>query len=1044
MESAGPPQNPGVTVFQGSNVDLNANKNVTSGKEFWDYWSLRGSMETVRTNSGTFTTTYPFQNFLPVMPPPKYERTFDQTGIAALNIVNTGTGYQNITSSPKVTITTTGTTPGQDATGQAIVDTNSGKVQQVDVISGGTDYPNGNPPAGVNVTIDPPPGPGTTATAYPQTSGGKVVAIFMLDQGFGYSPIITVTQSGTNTIDPPIIIPNFNPDGTLKAGPAQVLESGAGFDFSSINQPVPTLFAGSGTGATMQIVKPGNILSYATALSGANGGRYASPDGAPPTGVTVHVTPPPNGGPAQQAQAQFSRITQPAPAPKITNPGQYSDNTGVIANYTNAQGTKSSNLPITWAPSGANFVVTALGAGDVSVDAPTQVEFTGGTFTTKAEAVVNPLYDNQPVVTNGGVYSSTDGVTAHFIDDSGATINLTPFFSGAAPNFFVNSVGGSAPAWITTPKPIIFAGGTFTTPAAGSVYPAYSVSSVVSGTNLVGGYESEVQVAFSGGDFSTDPNVRIPKIAIKSLERTKRTIETTDLNVIDGGAGLPGNTVTFAIEGGLGFDAVLDPIVGTNGKILAVRVLRPGSNYLPEGKVFAWVSGGGGSGAVLKVDVASDGSIAEVRVFDGGSGYTSKPSVQLTSKPPPFPPNPDPVFQDNPKGVPSRFNAAVVNGSLKPVDTFIKVPKNPLNEWAQYYAGAENQATTLSTPAVVTFLAPAAFATHNSAALWLASPAPTKTLVEQVLYSSVISQYFTLSSEGVAPFNGAYLGESAPDGYGLGGQLAGAARFIGDIYNMQQKYQTVPPSIPSPYAVNAGGTPYFDSGNKTWNFPVQKDNNPYVSLTGALKTSVQSMQRAISLLFVDPPSSNKPDSGSPNVWKMDYFGLFDPGVGRIVINPTATQPAWGVNSSTNMPGFIPPAENDPKKGLSKWETGMLWSGFGVSDQWNDQHYFYGYYLGSAALAGLFDRAWDISPSPTGSAPDKLWAGKSEMGTALDQLLLTLAYNPDKKELQDPDTGYYRVPGRAVRLPEIRVLRSMERSSVGVRSHPGHHRRGFRL
>ena len=70
----------------------------------------------------------------------------------------------------------------------------------------------------------------------------------------------------------------------------------------------------------------------------------------------------------------------------------------------------------------------------------------------------------------------------------------------------------------------------------------------------------------------------------------------------DAGAGLPGNTVTFAIEGGLGFDAVLDPIVGTNGKILAVRVLRPGSNYLPQGKVFAWVNGGGGSDAALDVE----------------------------------------------------------------------------------------------------------------------------------------------------------------------------------------------------------------------------------------------------------------------------------------------------------------------------------------------------------------------------------------------------------------------------------------------------------
>ena len=221
---------------------------------------------------------------------------------------------------------------------------------------------------------------------------------------------------------------------------------------------------------------------------------------------------------------------------------------------------------------------------------------------------------------------------------------------------------------------------------------------------------------------------------------------------------------------------VLDPIVGTNGKILAVRVLRPGSNYLPQGKVFAWVNGGGGSDAALDVDVAPDGSIANVTVSSGGKEYTSKPSVQLTSKPPPYPPNPDPVFQDNPKGVPSWFNAVVESGSL--TGNFIKLqPNNPANAFAPYYAGAESQATTFSTPAAVTFLAPAAFATHNSAALWLASPAPTKTLVEQVLYSSVISQYFTLSTEGVAPFNGAYLGD-VRSGWLRVGRTAGGRRAI--------------------------------------------------------------------------------------------------------------------------------------------------------------------------------------------------------------------------------------------------------------------------
>jgi hypothetical protein len=159
------------------------------------------------------------------------------------------------------------------------------------------------------------------------------------------------------------------------------------------------------------------------------------------------------------------------------------------------------------------------------------------------------------------------------------------------------------------------------------------------------------------------------------------------------------------------------------------------------------------------------------------------------------------------------------------------------------------------------------------------------------------------------------------------------------------------------------------------------------------------------MLFQNPPSTNAPKGESVlgTTWQEYYYAQYDNAVGRIVINPTATQPAWGVVSSVQLPSTIG-SENDSKTGLSKWEKGMLWSGFGVSDQWNDQHYFYGYYLSSAALAGIFDRAWE--PSINGK-PSNLWASPEQMGTAVDQLLMTLANDPDNAALS---ASLYKVPG----------------------------------
>jgi hypothetical protein len=995
-------------LFNGPPDKFTANKNTKSSLEVWDYWSIKGSLKSF-VMTGTFTTAYPFQNFLPVMPPPKWERNFKQTGIAAVNIISSGTGFKEVKDPPHVDIVVSGTTPGNGAGAKALLDTNTGSVLQVDVVSPGSDYPNGMPPDGVTVNIAPP-AVGRQATAYVQTGGGNLLAVFMKDKGFGYSSIITVDQDGLNNyVDAPVILPRFDQDGNLIPGPATIRESGAGFDFSGSTQPIATLYSGSGSGAILQVVPPGTIYNYKVpVLGGGVTGVYPSADANPPNYVKVHVLPPSGTQAPQEATATFSRTRGDLPVPvKITNPGLYSGTVGVYATYQNSAGDESVHLPVTFEADGPNFKVKSVEGATLYVDAPASVTFHNGTVITPPEAVVYPYFSLRAVATQMGTYSGTAGFTATFNDDSNTPVTLKANWANPNGGFIIDFA--PVRGYVTQPKEVIISGGIFTQPAKATVYPMWEVSGVVSGTNLATGYNQETQVAFTGSSFSTDPAVKVPKLTftITGTAGGKGTITKNDIQVADAGAGLaPERGANFWVEGGLGIDAMLAPVI-VDGKLSAVRIIQKGNNYLSS--IVAQVTGGGGSGAKIDITVSgTDGSIAAATVSNPGSGYTSSPKITLYSSIPTNGRAPDPVFWDNPKGAPAQFVSTIESGTIKPggFNPVVPPPDKVNNiKWAQYFVGTENQSTANSVPASLVFNGTPQFPTYTSASLWYAVPAPAETGVEQVLYSSLIATYANLSSKPQAPFGGAYLGISAPDGYGLGGQISASAKFVGDLYNMQQKFKTIPNANPMDYATSAALAPFAEGGND-WEFKVQQANNPYFTLTGALKTSVQSLQRSISLLFTGTAQNAPTDLEKPTTWQMNYFSQFDPGVGRVVINPTATQPAWGINSSTDTPGDVS-SLNGGKVGLSQWQKGMLWSGFGVSDQWNDMHYFYGYYLSSAALAGLFDRAWETTPGNLGSAPDKLWAGKGEMGTSIDQLLMTLAFDPDTTALQDPNSGYYR-------------------------------------
>jgi len=888
----------------------NANKNFAGDTSRWDYWGLRGNHKSI-IGSG-FSTRQPFQNFLPTMPAPDYEQEIDQTGIAAVNITNVGTGYEKITETPEVIITDTrtGETLGSGAQAIARVNVFTGKVDQVDVTSPGNGYPDGNPSPNVEVTITAPSAAGgTQATAYAQVGGGKVLAIFMTDKGAGYSSTITVSQENNPNITPPIIVPRFDPaTGDLLPGPAIVYENGAGFDFT---KPIQIELFGTGTGAELEYVPPSRILNVTAARGGVtSAGRYAGDGSGPPD--LVASFPPPDGGGTPQA----GRVN-------------------MVAN----------------------------------VD------------------------DYFPVLADKGVFSSAP--SASFTDDLGNVVELNVIFDEGSGTIIAIDKKGAAK--VSDVYDVVFTGGNPTTPAVGKVFPVYNVGGVDAVSPLVEGYNQSVQVNVLGGSFSGFDGITIPDIQFRIP--ASGIIGGDDVQLADPGEGLKYN-FDFEIAGGRGFSAILVPIINDKGTIIDVIVLDGGTNYLPDGEVYAFIDNGANqptSAAELRVNISDDTrrTITSVEILDGGEGYTNALVLKLTSAPPPWSVPPDFVLLDNPKGVPARFTAQVAGGQVSGVTKFGippgKTDMRYINATKESFE-APTSATVDSGPAFIWWSSNTPFARFTSPAEgFLANPAPASTEVGQVLYSSISSQFTTLAQQSVAPFGGAFFGNSAPDGYGLGGQLGGLGRFIGDMFSLNQTLGATPDLTPSSYAVNdaLGAISSFTA-------PIFQEHTPIITTEGALQTAIQGLQQTVTYLFQNPPSSNSPADMSPNIWDMDYFTQYDDGVGRVVINPTATQPASGITSSIQNPPAIPDSENDDKEGLSVWRPGLLWSGFGVSDEWNDQHYFYGYYISAAALAGIFDQAW--SSDPAASKPAASWADPTQMGTAIDQLVLTLAHNPDNQAL----------------------------------------------
>lgn len=962
-----------------SSAPPSANKNTASTPGRWGYWSPRGNLKPIIT--GKFTTSYPFQNFLPIMPPPKWERKFPTNSVLSVNVTNVGTGNVNVTTPPNVTLVPQ-PLAGTGATFSTEIDT-EGRVNKVNVLTPGSGYANGSPSASVFASFPTPPS-GKPAKADVFVVDGKVTQLLIADGGEGYAapPALTLTSPpiGTGAELIALLEPNT---GRIQQINVKTGKGGTGYPVGlpsamivQVDPPTSPTVANGGRQATAiaQVGAGGTILAVFMLDKGFG---YSPTITVEQQGITTSPIIVPKFDPSGNLLAGPATVILAGSGFDYSKPYQVKVNsTGTGAEASIVQpGTVTNFLPQYF--QGGVYPSSGNATEDAARVKVTLPPLPGGSTQQTARVTgVVPLSSVQVVIEDSGDYSGTTAPTASFQDDTGATFEVALNFGGGK----VIAAGGVTPAnpKVTAPRTLVFSGGTFTRPAAGRVYGTFAVDSskVELVAPIVTGYSGTLQATFSGGEIETDthkmPEIRFDFTAEGALDPAK-------LHIVNGGSGWT-NPGQFRIDGGRGYDAVLRAFVSDAGGIIGVNVIDPGSGYPSE--VYA-TAPGGSTPATFSVRV-DHGKIAEVKVLTPGTGYSSPPSLQLFS----VPNGTDPIGQ-NPKGPFATVAYSVSNGAVSGL-TMLTAGEN-------YFPGTATAPSSQSPQALLTFTSPPppVAAPVNQASRLLANVLPASTDVQQGLYDAMISYYTnSFASKNLAPFGGAFEGTSAPDGYGLGNQLQAAARFTSDIFNFQQ-FVTSQPGSPDQPAFAPSTFAQNDANQLTSSYaaPILQQHSPAFTLTGALKTSVQSLQRTVTRLFDANIAGNNPDSGK---WKLNYFNLYDENAGRVVVNPTASNPASGITSSVQNPPT-------PDLSGSGWSPGYLWSGFGVSDQWNDQHYFYGYYLSTAAMAGILDRSWETNIN---GKPADLWAGPNQMGAAIDQWMMTLAYDPDNAALTQ---ALYKLP-----------------------------------
>lgn len=227
------------------------------------------------------------------------------------------------------------------------------------------------------------------------------------------------------------------------------------------------------------------------------------------------------------------------------------------------------------------------------------------------------------------------------------------------------------------------------------------------------------------------------------------------------------------------------------------------------------------------------------------------------------------------------------------------------------------------------------------------------------------------------------------------------------LYQEDQSTNGAQRWIPNP--TGPGVAPFFPTWRGT---TTDAGDRPGYDMAAALQKSTQEVQYMIQNLFpqTPTPAANPSPAGTTTQTgndaiipcPLDNFAYYDLDTGMLVNHPVAT----GL-SSESFPTYtnsVPQYSGSgcPGPAIPSANTlGVVNEGFGVGSNWNDHHYHWGYWISSAALATIYDSAWDPQ-NPSVS----VWASGSQFGPAIDAMVMDLAFDPS---VDGVTGGFYRNP-----------------------------------
>lgn len=294
--------------------------------------------------------------------------------------------------------------------------------------------------------------------------------------------------------------------------------------------------------------------------------------------------------------------------------------------------------------------------------------------------------------------------------------------------------------------------------------------------------------------------------------------------------------------------------------------------------------------------------------------------------------------------------------------------------------------------------------------------------IGQLLFDCLDNEFINnLASPTYAPWNTAYTQQDKGI-YDVGKTLAKGAKQLGLLLHYIQGYEDNNSNSMSPFynffgngtqpnSANFGPPFFYNTMPAFTSLYEQQFNNPFTqfpsrpgafdansgisplpsmiqalrtslktSVAGSLKPPLPGVEGAIIPYFASKPT---PCTGG---WKLSHFAYYDTIANLVMLYPSAASPS-NIGQITPWPG---------RKGTLPAPAGAggVFESFGVADAFNDHHYQYGWWISAAALAAIYDGSWTNPPASNPYGGTNLpWVDKKNYGTAIDQLVQDIAYDP---------------------------------------------------